>query len=280
MSNCLFTSKYFDYEKKCVSKYVCEEPQLSNGFCIFHKQNTLNKDIIKKFKEKVEKAVKNKVPLFGIGYELPEIKLKVNFSKPVYLKNSKFQALDFHQSRFKELDLSAASILGPTNFEGTDFFSVDFIKTKFFGPSNFNKTKVRRGANFFGAEFNKNLDFAESSLRGPSFIGANFESVDFSFSNVEPGYFQSSNFHGKANFVSSELSRINFSQTSFEEKADFSSAKILKSNFSGTKFTDVNFANCEMGVVSFARSFFKNKPDFNDSKLNNVDFFDSNFKLE
>jgi len=280
MVNCLFNTEYFDYEKNKASKYECEDNAIQNGFCKFHQKNYLGKDLYSSFKDKAEKASKNNEPFFCIGFNIPEIKLNCNFSKPVYFKKAIIKELDCHQTKFKEVDFSESFILGTANFESTNFFSVDFIKAKFFGPSNFKKVKVSRGANFFGTEFHEFVDFSESDLAAPSFIGSKIKEIDFSLAKVESGNFSKAVILQDSNFLGAELAKTNFSKSLFKGSSDFSNTNISKSNFSHTLFENANFSNSKLDVVSFNGANFKGPISFDKTEFHKVDFAKSVFHEE
>ncbi|MGC9067701.1 MAG: hypothetical protein ACP5IZ_01785, partial [Thermoprotei archaeon] len=85
VEKCKYEQKYFSGELTEVFK--CNEDAVEDGYCVFHHPNYWEKhkkEVREKFMKKVEDAIKNKEPLFCIGYNLPEVDLsKKKFEAPV-----------------------------------------------------------------------------------------------------------------------------------------------------------------------------------------------------
>src|SRR5919202_7046346 len=95
MTFCQFASEYFDYEKKKMLPFNCQEKALDTGLCMFHDetQYTKHKDEVSQyFMEKVKKAIDNNEVLYCIGYNIPEdVQLiKAHFTRPVYFSKARF----------------------------------------------------------------------------------------------------------------------------------------------------------------------------------------------
>jgi hypothetical protein len=166
LTNCKFIAKYWNYERR--GQYVdynCDSKDkdiLPSGFCIFHDENYLKED--KNNREEHEKTVRDKLmdkvhnnsvnekeALLCIGYHVPDITIKANFSKPVYFTKCEFQGItDFSDSRF----------FGNAYFSSAKFSErVNFDKAIFSGIAIFNSAIFSEEADFSRAEFSEEAYF-------------------------------------------------------------------------------------------------------------------------
>jgi len=84
LSNCQFTTKYYDYEIGKKVDFNCREEPLASGFCIFHDKDYLqdktnNEEhkwaLLDTLNRKVNHAISNDEPLLCIGFQLPDFSL-------------------------------------------------------------------------------------------------------------------------------------------------------------------------------------------------------------
>jgi hypothetical protein len=120
LANCQFTSEYFDSEKKQNVEFKCNEQALDLGlYCRFHDRNYLQNSLSEVYKQhdknvmdelmiKVNDSIANNKALLCIGYHLPDITIKENFTQPVYFIQCNFQGrADFSSAKFSgEADFS------------------------------------------------------------------------------------------------------------------------------------------------------------------------------
>ena len=99
METCKYIKKYFDHDKKHDCIFTCNESISTSGLCIYHQNENYDEDTLEKLQNKIKK-IDNKEPLFFIGYNIPKLKLKGNFSKPVYLNHAIIGKGDFSDSKF------------------------------------------------------------------------------------------------------------------------------------------------------------------------------------
>jgi len=137
---CKFTTTYADYEigKTFRFYFACqEEDPLASGFCIFHDKDYLQdktnyeehkKNVLDRFKHKVNDAISNKKPLFCIGFQLPDFNLSdlsigKEFTKPVYFNGSEF----FGEAYFYDANFQGKASFSDVKFqEGASFSDVKF----------------------------------------------------------------------------------------------------------------------------------------------------------
>jgi hypothetical protein len=93
LPKCKFTTKYFDYEIRKEVDFSCDEDlycdeELASGFCIFHDKDYLQdktnneehkRNLLDRFKHKVNDAISNKKPLFCIGFQLPDLSFRFKY---------------------------------------------------------------------------------------------------------------------------------------------------------------------------------------------------------
>ena len=153
MVKCRFTATYWDYERRAIIDYICdakEENVLESGFCIFHDENYLQdrknskereQKVNIEFIDMVGESISQKKALVCIGYHLPNIIMrKLDFVKPVYFCNAKFQLIDFSSASFSEVaeaDFDSAVFFGEVNFSSTKFSEAHFKSVEFSGEVNF-----------------------------------------------------------------------------------------------------------------------------------------------
>jgi hypothetical protein len=162
LSNCKFTSQYYDHETRWWVDFNCtEEEPLASGFCIFHDKDYLLQDktnyeehkrkVLERLKHKVNYAISNNEPLLCIRFQLPDFSISdlgissKEFTKPVYFSGSQFYGkADFSGANFQRgAYFSGAKFQGEAYFSGANFqVRADFSNSEFN-----NKT-------YFSGEFN------------------------------------------------------------------------------------------------------------------------------
>jgi len=183
MDICRFSEKYFDYEKNEPQNFVCNEPSLSSGYCIFHDEN-FDDDVSrsKKLLNKIEGLSKNE-PLFCIGYHISNFDIKKSLSGSIYLTRAIIKNGKFSSNTFQKADFSGAT-LHDVDFSGSKFNKSDFLSVNFLGKANFSKTSFEKGVNFSESSFT-DADFSESFLNKAHFIGTKLKFADFSNAKIQ-----------------------------------------------------------------------------------------------
>lgn len=125
-----FTATYWDYERHEDILYNCDiegddKVVLASGLCMFHDESYLqDKDKCKEqsirdgLDAKIRQSIDGKEPLFCMGYHLPDIIIKENFTKPVSFIKCIFQGkADFHSAKFSEkANFGSAAFSGEADF--------------------------------------------------------------------------------------------------------------------------------------------------------------------
>jgi uncharacterized protein YjbI with pentapeptide repeats len=239
LAKCQFTTKYWDYESKALVDYNCNSKDgevLDSGFCIFHDENYLQdknnhkereQEVVTKLMVKVNNSIDRKEALLCIGYRLPDIKIKGNFTKPLYFLQAKFQQIDFSLAKFS----------GEASFNSAEFSEkANFGSAKFSGEASFNSAKFSGEASFNSAKFSEK---------------ATFDSAEFS----------------EAYFGSAEFSEAYFGSAEFSEKAIFFSAKFSEASFNSAKFSEASFNSAKFSEVDFGSAEFSKKAYFFSAKF-------------
>jgi hypothetical protein len=168
MERCKFLSKYFDLESKQYIPFNCDEPPLPEAnYCIFHDEHYYLKDpeeVIKKLHQKLENSLQNG-PLLIIGYNIPEVSIRTNFSVPVYFNKSKFHGICTfrdatfdHSASFEDCEFNDM-----TKFELVHFQYVDFSRV-IFNEANFIRVFFHCEADFLMSYFRRHLGFINVKL--------------------------------------------------------------------------------------------------------------------
>jgi len=279
MENCKFSSEYFDFEKKEKSQYLCNEKPLENGLCIFHdKENKNDEEKIKLLNEKASSASRNNEPLVCIGFILPNIKLDLSFSKPVYFTKAVLGDVDFSGAKFKEVDFGGAEIKGVTKLTDTTLITADFIKTKFFGIADFDRLRCEGNVNFSGAEFHSKLKLNKSFLVGPIFIGTQLQELECGLSKIESGDFHGATIGKSAIFIGAEMDKTTFTQTEFSGEVDFTGCKLNRSTFTKIQFQSIDFSESTLNIVEFNSIKVQKNANFERASLSKVTFIKTNFQ--
>src|SRR5215813_11143199 len=99
---CGFTTKYWNYESQAEIDYSCEEDSQGNsGKCIFHDEDYLQlclgnaleekkSNVRTQVEDKVKKSIAQGEALFCIGYYLPDVIIRGNFTNPAYFNECRF----------------------------------------------------------------------------------------------------------------------------------------------------------------------------------------------
>ena len=185
MSKCKFTVqyKYYDHEELKQVDFCCDDKEpLASGFCIFHDKDYLLQDktnyeehkrnVLDRFKHKVNDAISNKKPLFCIGFHFPDFNLSdlsksKEFTKSVYFNGSKFLGeAHFSFANFQgEALFNKANFQGPAVFTNSEFYRKTYFSGNFNGTTNFNyvlfegKEKI-----YFNVENLSNVSFMNTDL--------------------------------------------------------------------------------------------------------------------
>jgi len=158
LAKCLFTTKYWNYgtheqvEWSCDSKD--EDFQSRPDKCIFHDEDYLQlgtgrfleeKNVRTRVMDKVRKSIVDNESLFLIGYYLPDVTIRGNFTKRAYFKECRF--------------------LGRADFTSAEFSGgAGFGLAKFSGGADFGLAKFSGGADFASAEFSGVAYFRSAKL--------------------------------------------------------------------------------------------------------------------
>ena len=201
MSKCKYENKYLDYNKNKYETFCCQEDQLKSGYCIFRDDKFLisnpenKKLIIEELKNKIKNCIDKHEVLICIGFHISEIKIKDNFSIPVYFNSAIFHGhVSFSESEFMDnADFSYSKFLDPVQ---TDFSRTKFLgKVAIFEGAEFESVNVHfNGAefivkekiNFMITKFKKGVDFSQTifSTKLIAFSRAEFYgSTEFNHSN-------------------------------------------------------------------------------------------------
>ena len=259
MSNCEYTTKYFDQKENQSKNFKCiEECETNSKFCIFHEKNNKNEnEVVKKLNKKIEYSINNKEELFCIGYNLPAVKIKNNFKFPVYFTKASLKNIDFSESSFSYVDFSAATF-NDVNFSKTHFEEVDFLAAKFSGKSNFSKIKISKKGNFSESEINEGV-FYDSKLNNALFLGVNFKKGDFGLSEINNSDFFGTTFEKKVIFAGASIIKTEFHKVKFQAKANFIGALFEKVTFPNAEFMNAEFDMAELKVVLLIAQNFYNR---------------------
>ena len=127
MARCSFTTKYWNDETDEEVEWPCDsedEDILNSGKCIFHDEDYLQlgsgsaleekkSNVMNKVMDKVKKSIADGEALFCIGYNLPDVIIRGNFTKPAYFNQCRFLGLaDFSSAKFSgEADFSSAEFI-------------------------------------------------------------------------------------------------------------------------------------------------------------------------
>jgi len=276
MSNCKYTTKYFDYNKKEPTIFNCSEKPLQTGFCKFHDEKFEdNDDLIKQITQKINGLAKND-PLFCIGFKIPKIKLNNSISGPVYFTRAIIQDADFSGAKFENADFSGAKFEN-ADFSGAKFENAEFLAVKFNGQANFSNTVFKNKVNFSESVFNE-ANFNDSILNKAQFIGAKFKTADFVLAKLIDSDFFGVVFEGITSFIGADLKSCEFPNAKFQNIAHFTGAKLNKTVFPDCMFKTANFDNTTLRVVVFQNATFQGNANFSLAELEKVDFFKANFK--
>ena len=277
MTNCKFKTKYYDYSKKDTASFNCNENSLESGFCIFHDINYDNeKERTQKISNKIKTAISKNEALFCIGYNIPVLKIKSSFSKPVYFTKAILKNSDFSGSKFEKADFSGAKF-GDANFSHVSFEEVDFLAVQFDVNANFSQTVFHIKANFSESDFKK-ANFNGSSMKRAQFLGTKFHNADFGLTKIEDSDFYGVVFNGATNFIGTDIKRTVFPSSKFLGKTRFTGAKFEKTNFPQSSFGAVDFDQASMNVMKLQGSTFNGAANFSSSKLEKVDLYGTEFK--
>jgi len=275
MIKCKFVSKYFDYDKKKIIDFECDEESLKNDLCLFHDDNFSNQEErLDKLNKKVSSAISKKEPLFCIGFNIPKIKVTENFSSPVYFTKAKFQSADFSDSKFYEVDFSGSKF-NDVNFSGSKFENADFMGVNFKNKANFSMTLFNEKVNFSESVFNEG-DFSESFLKNAHFLGTKFKKVDFNLAKIEDCDFFGMVVEGKITLVGSKIKNSFFPNVKFGSQAIFTGANFEKTNMPNSKFKAVEFDHVKIKIGNFQGITIQGNANFASAQLEKVDFLGLN----
>jgi hypothetical protein len=89
LPKCQFTTQYYNFKIGKNVDFDCQEEEpLVSGFCIFHDKDYLQdktnneehkRNLLDRFKHKVNDAISNKKPLFCIGFQLPDLSFRFKY---------------------------------------------------------------------------------------------------------------------------------------------------------------------------------------------------------
>lgn len=170
------------------------------------------------------------------GFSGAEFKGKANFREVIFGNFVSFADVHFRD----EVWLNQAILLGPANFEKTQFFGAAyFTSSSLRGTASFRQTVFHNSGNFNSANFEEFVDFSNSHYKKiVSFSDSNFASQVFFHEAIFDGL-------------------VFFNHTSFEDKVRFSATKFCQEGyFRGVKFKDsVSFSDIQAwGNGSYAWS--------------------------
>jgi hypothetical protein len=229
-TNCRFRAAYFDLESKKEKLFQCDEMHVENGYCIFHvgyddesRFVQYRQDIIKRLQEKIDESDRKEQPLYCIGYFLPTLQL---------------QNHTFHKP-------------------------VYFTFAKFIGYMNCSHSDFLAGADFSGAEFNKETLFIQDEFYNHADFFKTLFKDRVSFSKARFWY------------------QANFGLSRFQKEADFVCCKFQsKAQFSLAQFNDLTrFSHAKFeGIGVFSGVLFENGGErtiFDTEDLSNLSFLES-----
>jgi hypothetical protein len=235
---------------------------LDSGLCIFHDECYLQdknnlaereREVTKRLMDKVAHSIDCNKALFCIGYRLPGIEIKGNFTTPVYFSHANFSA--------------------PANFSAATFSArAYFTSAKFFGEANFSAATFSARSYFNSATFSARAYFTSAKFFGE----ANFSAATFSARS----YFNSATFSARAHFSRATFSaRADFILAKFFGEAYFTSAKFFEgADLYSSKFSaPANFSLATFsGKSTFSRATFSAPAYFTSAKF----FGEANFTTE
>ena len=277
MSICQYNTKYFDFDKQETKLFECEEKSLDSGFCIFHDKNyDNNKERLNQLNKKIESSVRNKEPLFCIGYNIPDIKIKKKFFALIYFTKAKLENFNFSGSEAEYADFSGTKF-DYIDFSETTFNELDFLGSEGFGNSKFSKITILKKANFSESIFH-NIDFHESKLFNAQFLGTKVNSVDFGLSEIQNSNFFGTEFHKMTNFVGSKIINTEFTNVKFLGITNFTGSTIQRVQFFNCQFSRIEFDSSIMDIVSFQNSIFDSGVSFVSAEINISNLFKIQFE--
>ncbi|MBM3897285.1 MAG: pentapeptide repeat-containing protein [Thaumarchaeota archaeon] len=202
--------------------------------CIFHDSNywrQYSNAISSEFAEQLQKAVKEKQPLYAIGYNLTAINIKGEFHAPVYLTSALFHSGADLNARFLSVfDLSGAVFENGASFAGSVFQDASGFYGVTFQYAIFNWVKFYKYAGFTGTKFPGDARFNATIFLGQSsFNGARFSNV--------------ADFH-RAVFAK----HADFAWTRFDDVAYFAEAKFISANFFRSQIQQANFTDTTLVI--------------------------------
>jgi len=276
MDKCKFSVKYFDYEKNEPQNFVCDEPSLSSGYCMFHDEKyDDDEDRFKRLSKKIEDLSKNE-PLFCIGYHISNFDIKKSLSGSIYFTRAIIKNGKFSSNSFQKADFSGAT-LHDVDFSGSKFEKSDFLSVNFLGKANFSQTSFENGVNFSESSFT-DADFSESFVNKGNFIGTKIKFADFSNAKIQDCDFFGVLFEGESRFIGTEFTKTRFPSAKFKGKSIFTGAKFTKTNFPQCEFNAIDCDHVVFDVGVLQKSIFLGSVNFSSSKLYNVDFFKTIFQ--
>jgi len=258
---CKYKIRYWDYEARKFLLFECTKKAVKDGFCIFHHPNCWKEYPVKvanEFYKKVESAIQNNEKLLCIGFNLPELTLRMKFEKPVYFNSSgfhgktDFQGAAFNRACFQRATFNKAFFRGATFKQELDFnkstFNAAYFSKATFGRANFCNTIFGKAV-FKEAIFNEAY-FANATFNEAYFTGAKFnEKADFRRARFNIADFIYATF-GKADFVSTEFNEeVCFNNATFSQAYFFALRRKRENSIYGNdpilKFKSVDFCNPE-----------------------------------
>jgi uncharacterized protein YjbI with pentapeptide repeats len=219
--------------------FTCDELARDAGskFCIFHDINYLKGDNYDKHKEEVAKRFEEKLseysckhmPLFFIGYCLPDISFRhkqlnepLNFNEATFYGVADFNSTtfsnkaDFNRAKFSEyVNFVEATFSNRANFGEAKFFNkADFRRSIFSNRANFRRTTFSNEVDFNSTTFSNEVDFSRSIFLSEAYFSGEFRgSTYFNYTIFEEPTkitFDISNM-SKISFSHSDITRIRFS---------------------------------------------------------------------
>jgi uncharacterized protein YjbI with pentapeptide repeats len=257
LAQCQFPAiKYLDYESNEEVPFECPDEALPSGFCLFHDNRHYidhPQDVVNRLMDKVTESIIFKKALKCIGYHLPDIIIKGDFTKPVY-----FSRAEFH---------GKAIFYGAAFNHKTNFSFANFNNEVMFFNAYFNNE-----ANFSGTNFNKLADFSFATFKDEAmFYNAIFNNeANFRGASFNEVYFNGAIFNDKANFITAIFKdEVQFFSVKFNNEVYFRLVTLLaKANFSSTNFNK---------LADFSYAIFNNEAKFNSAKFQEADFINTKF---
>lgn len=262
IKECIYTVDYFNYENQTFNIFKCHEESIDGKYCIFHvspKFQIDSQQLFKRFNEKIQEGIENNTTILLIGYNLPKLYFKMQFSENQYLPNQD----ETHHN---------PDIAVPIYFSASVFHEHFEITNNHFKAIYFDK-----------AHFMSNVIIAASLIEKASFKECTFhEKSNFTMFRTLDVDFSFTNFKKQTEFSNAKFFNSNFFNTIFESESTFDEAWFEgQTIFNRTKFLkNVTFRQSHfMKISKFHFTKFYDEADFNGTIFNNrTDFYSVLFK--